>query len=180
MASPFAPGGQEKFLPSRVHYSPESAMGQELSKWEIRDRNAHNLPPAEYGRPEGAGKYPYVYQEYPKMLYKADRTTGKPEIVGRRTVENEGQERIANGEGFVEGQDKAIALFLEHEQRDAVLAGNRAFHEKGMSEKAQAEAVAAEVASGVRHLPSVPETPVRAVDKRTKAYKDAQKAKETV
>jgi len=171
MASPFAPGGQEKFLPSRVHYTPESAMGQELSKWEIRDRNAHNLPPAEYGRPDGAGKYPYMYQEYPKMLYKADRTTGKPHIVANRTVENEGQERIANGEGFVEGQDKAIALFLEHEQRDAVLAGNRAFHETKMSEKAQAEATVAEVEAGVRHLPSVPETPIK---------KRGRKPKETV
>lgn len=176
MASPFSPQGREKFVPSRVHYTPESAMGQELARWEIRDRNAHNVPPAEFHRAPGAGAYPYVHQDYPAMLYKADRTTGKPEIVGKLVVESADQEANASRDGYYRGQDVAIAKFVASEQELAVLAANRAFGEQRMSDKARGEAHAAEYASGIRQVASVPEKPVRAVDKRTKAGKAAKAA----
>lgn len=148
-------------LPSTPIHSPQSPMGQELARWEVRRENATNLVPIAHGRPAGAGPYPFVHQEYPKMLYRAGRPdSGNVKIVDSLTVYSEREEQTAIDDGFRQGQDKALEAFKARDVEFAKLAAERHFHERRMSEQAQAEAHAID-SETVQHVPEIPATPIK-------------------
>lgn len=113
---------------------------------------------------EQGGRYPYIYQEYPKMLYKAHRADGGPKVdldsSGTRIVHSEGEERSALASGWHDGQEAAIQAIHDEDQNFAKLAAERAAQERRMSAKAQAEAAAVDE-STIQHVPSIPETPIK-------------------
>ena len=132
--------------------SPDSVDGKELARW-ITPRNqmVHGLP----------GFKNVGYEEYPKCLYKAGRPTkANVEISGSLTVHDESQERVALGQGWSRTQEDAIQRYHDHDREMATLAANRAYQERTMSEKAQAEAAAFE-SETIQHVAEIPRTPVR-------------------
>ena len=109
---------------------------------------------------EQGGRYPYHYQEFPKMLYKAERADGGPRISETLTVHSEQEESNAKSRGWCEGQEAAIAAVRDQDKEFAKLAAERNFETRRMSEKARAEVDAYEEVSAI-HLPTIPETPIK-------------------
>lgn len=110
-----------------VAYTKDSAYAQEARKWEATH--------TEYGAP---GR-PLVFQEYPKRLYKALTMQGAFESI---EVTDENEERNYQSRGFRAGQDHAIEALEAQQTEVAMVAANRAYHERSMSESARAEAQA--------------------------------------
>jgi len=130
-----------------ILHSPDSEYAKEMTKWEAL--------PSQLGE----GQRPYVYHEYPKMLYRAGRTpAGVPAIVDSHVVESATQEANLRSRGFHPGQDVALAALHAADQEAAQLAANRAFTDRRMSPAAQAEAAALD-AQSTSHLPVLPERP---------------------
>lgn len=130
-----------------------------MAKWEQRPvmvggTYVQPIPYADGGR----GGAPFA--EYPKMLYKAESAMGGHRISGFKIVHDEGQERVACGQGWSVTQEQAIAAVGAQELEFKRLAANRAYNEKWMSDKAKAEAQAADE-STMQHLPAIPTTPIR-------------------
>ena len=132
-----------------VQWSADSDYAKELAKWEA--------VPTEFVRVPGR---PFVHREYPKWLYRASRADGGPKITDSIIVESDTQEAAMLSRGFHVDQNEAIEAIHAEDRQFAQLAAERAFAERRMSEKAQAEARIADE-STPRHLPSVPETPIR-------------------
>jgi hypothetical protein len=133
---------------------------RERAKWEMRPVEINGafvqpIPFADGGR----GGAPHA--EYPKVLYRAEAAYGGPRICEEtRLVHDDGQERIAIGQGWHVDQREAIAAVHAAHLEHARLAANRAAHERGMSDNARAEAAAVDEAT-MEHVPSIPETPIR-------------------
>jgi hypothetical protein len=132
----------------------------------------HEAFPTEFG----PGKRPYVYREFPKMLYKAVR---KVDDAGKSlgisydnfTVNDEHEQRNMQSRGYATSQQDALAD-LEHEQTEhGKLAAERNFEIKHgrISEKAASEVRAAEAEHGARHLPVVAETPIKRRGRKPKS-----------
>jgi len=144
---------------------PQSSnYAKELSKWESL--------PTKYGP---AGR-PYVYREYPKMLFRADQTDLGIQIVDKQTVGDEQQERNMRSRGFYGEPKEAIEAIQRQHTEFGKLAAERNWEIKSgrLSEKAAAEVRAAEEAHGARHLPEIPETPIPVHRKRGRKPKAAQ------
>ncbi|MDQ3170230.1 MAG: hypothetical protein M3Q55_08850 [Acidobacteriota bacterium] len=127
-----------------VAYTKDSAYAQEARKWEATH--------TEYGAP---GR-PFVFQEYPKRLYKAK---GGDEFESIE-VADANDERNYQSRGFRAGQDHALEALRAQQTSVAEAAANRAYHERSMSEQARAEAQAYDDATP-NHVPVIPETPIR-------------------
>lgn len=99
---------------------------------------------------------PYVYREFPKMLFKG--RDGE-----HCTVNNEDEQRNMQSRGFCLTQELALeAADREHTEHGKLAAErNWEIAHGRVSEKAAAEVRQAEAEHGAKHLPSVPETPVR-------------------
>jgi hypothetical protein len=145
---------------------PNSAEGKELQKWEMH--NSHWQ-----GEVIPAGN-PFRFQEYPKMLYKAQQRmeTGKVECMMappnpyqyttqqeydracliadrfnmscQKTVRDAYDEGIAKGQGWCLSAKDALEAHERQEQAIAELAAKAAYHAQGMSEQARAELKAAD------------------------------------
>lgn len=140
-----------------VQYTPESGHAKEMAKYEQRPTPE---VPSPLTRAQG-GNYPYQYEEFPKMLFRAERRpTGPPKIAGYIEAGNEHEQDRYLGEGWSKTQEDALAAIAREDTMIAELAANRAFNERTMGERARAEAAAADEATA-KHLPSVPETPIR-------------------
>lgn len=130
-----------------VQYNPESPYAKEALKWE-----ANYTPLGPPGRP-------YVYHEYPMMIYRATRPkSGPPEIVEAQIVDGPMSDFLRS-RGFRESQLEAIALVEATELEHAKLAAEVNFDIRRMSPEAKREAETA-MADASGHLPSVPETPL--------------------
>lgn len=148
----------------------------------IHERAKFETLPVPYGdgvimplSTEQGGRGPYVYQPYPRMLYKAGRPTGtRVELVASLVVHSEGEERVQRGQGWAIGPDEAVQAVHDQDHELAVLAANRNYNDRGMSEKAKAESNAAEVESS-QHLGEIPRTPIK---KRGRPVKKAAVAAE--
>ena len=128
--------------------SPEGPEAQERCKWEAQQTAF------------GPGLKPYVFQPYPKMLYRAGRSaSGVPCIIDSHEVGSAQQEANLLSRGYREGQDTALAHLHAQDQEAAVLAANRAFTDRRMSAQAQEEAARIDATSS-SHLPVIPEQPV--------------------
>lgn len=114
--------------------------------------------------------------EFPKMVYRAESADGGPRIAGFKLAANESEERLLLGQGYFARQEDAINGVHAQQREMARLAANRAHNDKWMSDKAKAEAQAADE-STIAHLAAIPVTPVTQVRKRrTKADMAAAKA----
>ena len=133
----------------QILWSPDSDYAKERRKWEAEH--------SQFGPP---GR-PFVYAEYPLMLYRAKRRPegGKDPILEHFTVEDEQQERNMQSRGWVRGPDNAIKALELSEHGLAQAAAERAYQDKRMSERAQAEAAAVDETT-ISHLGSIPETPI--------------------
>jgi hypothetical protein len=134
-----------------VLHSPESAFGKELWKW---DHSVNERHPST----GEAGKRPVGFQEYPKMLYRAERTDGPPKIVDQMIVRSEDEQRRFESRDFHASQQAAIDAVLAAELVMARAHAERNFSERRMSEKAQAEVSRAEAEAGDM-LGEIPEQP---------------------
>ena len=142
-----------------IQLTPENSYIKELAKWEHRDTEVHGtivraVPVAEGGK-KGA-----LFEEFPKMLYRAESADGGPRIDATKVVRSEAEESIACGQGWSVTQEQAIARVHEAHRERAKLAAERAATERWMSPKAQAEAAAVDEAT-IEHVPSIPETPIK-------------------
>jgi hypothetical protein len=135
-----------------VEYGQESNYAKEMRRHE-----AHH---SQFGSP---GR-PYVFREFPKMLYKAAYEQGKGiRIVEDKTVGDETEQRNLESRGFHADQAEAIAEIERQQTRDGILSAERNYdirHGKH-SEGAVREIRAAEAEHGARHLPEVPVTPIK-------------------
>ena len=168
-----------------VQISPDSETGKRLREWDtprtrLVDENA--LP----GDPwhERYGRRAPGYEEYPRMLYKAQPTrTGKvecmlppPDPMGYETqpeydravrdveqfnkrcqlvVNDESQFRRAFTDGWRTSIADALSQYEQQQREIGDEAARRAFRDQRLSAKAQAEIEAAE-AETHEHLPSMP------------------------
>lgn len=134
-----------------VVHAPDSEFSKEMARWE-----AHHT---QYGPP---GR-PYTYQPFPTRMYKAGRTAqGQSAILDAATAHDEHEQRNLESRGFVVGgQQAALDALAAQEQEIAILAANRNYTDRRMSDKAQAESQAVELAAGARHLAEIPETPIK-------------------
>jgi hypothetical protein len=158
-----------------VVHKPASAYGQELRKWE-QHHTQYSIDEEGNSRPGN----PYVYREFPKMLYRAHQwrngqfmvsappvtvfETG-PERFGlaeeeatvfnrscQKTVHSESEERIAFGQGWRRSPQEAMDLHKKEEWDLAEVAANAAFNASKMSERAHAEFEAAQ-GEDLAHVP---------------------------
>lgn len=136
-----------------VVHTPDSEYMKELLKWEFDDYR--------YGEARGL-RGPRVYQEYPKMLYKAGRSerTNKIELVDKQIAKDAQEEANLLSRGFTFGPDKAIEAQEAREREVATIAANRAFNDRNLSDAAKREVAAIEDATP-DHVAEIPETPVR-------------------
>lgn len=140
-----------------VVITPDSGYAKEMVK--------HEAVHTQYGPP---GR-PYVFREFPKRLYKAAQVPGKGiQIVDAHTVNDDHEERNLLSRGFCFGQDAAIADVERQHTEFGRLAAEREYEIRHgrLSEKAVSEVRVAEEAHGARHLPTVPETPIPATQRK--------------
>lgn len=152
------------FVHEGKYYPIESAMGQELARWERESLNCPTRP----GRPWRAGD---PENEYPKMLYMARRTrTGILALADKdddafaqgcqKIVRDADQERVAKGQGWTDKPELAVEQASAREDEVATVTAKRHFTDSKLSEAAQAEAKAADDATS-DHVPVIPETAKR-------------------
>lgn len=115
----------------------------------------------------GAPGRPYVYQEFPKRLYKA--VSGAHGVTYQGfTVQTEEEQRNMQSRGYAPSQPEALAALEQEQLEHGKLAAERNWEiaHGRISERAAAEVRAAE-AEHTGHLPEVVAKPVR--KRRTKA-----------
>ncbi len=123
-----------------------------------KERRRHEAGHTQYGAP---GR-PFVYQEFPKRLYKAIRNERGITLDGFTVANEEEQGRMAS-RGYCLTQQEALDLEDREHLEHGKLAAEREWEIRHgrHSELAVAEVRAAEAEHGARHLPSVPATPVK-------------------
>ena len=143
-------------LPPNIILPPGSDEWVERSKWQRHFGldGTRPIPVSEGGRGE------FVYEEFPKMIYKGGRIGGRPAIVETRTVHDRDDEQRALDEGFRVSQVEALAYLDAQELEFAKLSANQNYHAQRMSEKAQAELETFNQGRAL-HQPVMPEQPIK-------------------
>ena len=132
-------------LSHAIAIGPGTEYAKEITRWE-----AHHT---QYGPP---GR-PYVFREYPAMLYKASRDAQGRLSFESREVGDASERERAERVGFVFGGQAVALERLERQEFEiAELAANRAYNDRKLSPEAQAEAEAVDLSTG-RHLAEIPE-----------------------
>lgn len=155
-----------------------SALAKEMERFEQF--------PSKWGSNPGN---PYTYRPFPKMMYRADKINGKPFVqmpepqnfefatrdqykaaMARKEDFDRRCQRIVNDEtemsrayedGWRDSPDAAIQHVLGVDEKVSRATAERKYSDQYLSEKARAEAKAAEEAVGNEHLPEIPEQPIR-------------------
>lgn len=135
-----------------VLHSPESNYSKEIVKWEAQ-RSEH-----------GVGQRPYVYREYPTMMYLAgppDGGIGAITIAEQVEVGSDNEAEHYRQRGYRPQPLAAIEAYEAQQLEFARLAAEQNYEVKHkLSPRAGAEVMAAqEAVSG--HLPSVPVTGIK-------------------
>jgi len=111
---------------------------------------------------------PYVYREYPRMLYRGvTRTSGLVEVE-QKIIASDGEQAMAQGAGWVAHPQQAIAAETQRQEAPGIAAAERAHTDRRLSAAAQAEAADADDATA-RHLGAIPERPRRPSRKKKTA-----------
>lgn len=138
-----------------VIYAPETEFAKERVRWEAQ------------GTEMGPGLRPYVFRPYPAMIYKAGRPEngmGKHVIEETAIVGSEQEYENYKSRGFRATPNEAIQYLDDLRDECAVLNAELNFEQKNkLSENASAEvdAARAQHVGPSRHLPMVPETPIK-------------------
>lgn len=137
-----------------VVHAPETEYAKEMRKWE--SQYTQYGPP---GRP-----YPQPLP-YPTRMYKAERQKDGSRLFHGETAHDEHEQRNLESRGFVVGGQQAALDALEKiEFGHAELAANLNYQARrataGNPHVAE-EIAAAQDAHGAKHLPMVPETPIK-------------------
>ena len=132
-----------------ILHSPDSAYAKEMTKWEAQ------------GSTMGPGLRPYVKRDFPMMMHKAGRLSGGGiGIIDTYIVDEKQHPRYVQS-GFRDTPLEAIEAYEAEQLEFAKLAAERNFEVRRMGTHAQAEVATAEAAAGARHLPTIPETPIK-------------------
>jgi hypothetical protein len=140
-------------VPGGIVHNPAAPYAREMAKWEM------GYSP--FG-PPGRPRETVGFQPWPALFYKMTRsaTNGEFLVEHYKEVGSDREASEAERLGYRLGQAAAIAYVESLEQQIAVAAAERAYSERTMSDKARAEAAAADDATSA-HLPEVPVTTVR-------------------
>lgn len=103
---------------------------------------------------------PYVYREFPKMLYRGLTTTAGRLEVEQRIVGSEHEETLAAGAGWLTTSTAASEAETRRQEDLGTAAAERAAADRQMSPQAQAEAAAIDQRT-LKHLGEIPEQPRR-------------------
>jgi hypothetical protein len=103
---------------------------------------------------------PYVYREYPRMLYRGVTKTSGLVEVEQRLVTSDGEQASLTGAGWAAHPQQAIEAEDRRAAAPGIAAAERAYRDRQMSAGAQAEAAEADGASA-KHLGAIPERPKR-------------------
>lgn len=144
--------------PGGVVWSPASAYSQELAKWETRSRDDGSVTQQMINAARQAGVHhgTFEHKEYPRVMYRFEQTPYGIKLAEHRTVASLTEQRNLESRGFATTQDEAVAVVEQANQDAAEAAANRAFHDRRLSDKAQAEAERIDL-SVARHLGEIPE-----------------------
>ncbi len=144
---------EDRSVPGGVVYNPASPYAREMAKWEMAY--------SPYG-PPGRPREIHGHDQWPAMFYKMKRSATNGDFITEHYVSAKDEQEAQNlmSRGYRQGQVAAIALVEQQEQEVAKAAAERAYRDKGMSDKAKAEAAAADDATS-QHLAEVPVTPIR-------------------
>ena len=112
----------------------------------------------DYAKEIARWNQPFVYREFPKMLYRGRTVAGRVDVE-HRTVTTEGEETLALEQGWRPSPVDATAAETQRQEAVGTAAAERAYADRRMSASAQAEAAAADAASGAKHLGEIPEQP---------------------
>lgn len=142
-----------------IQRSQEDNWTREMAKWEqrpvlVQGTFVQPIPVAE------GGKGGFEPTEYPKMLYRGESADGGPRIAQTKIVHDSLGESVALGQGWDVTQEAALANVEKRQLELAKAAANRAYQDRWMSGKAQAEAQAVDEAT-IQHLGEIPRTPVK-------------------
>ena len=134
-----------------IYFPPETEYAKERVKWEAQ------------GTTMGDAGRPYVKREYPMMLHLAGAyPAGGVGILDTVIVESEQQRTARERNGWRATPLEALDAFSAQQLEFAKLSAEREYDKRhGMSPKARAEAEQHEDDAGARHLPTIPETPIR-------------------
>jgi hypothetical protein len=102
---------------------------------------------------------PYVYAEFPKMLFRGTTTTAGRVEVTQRIVATEREESDLRAVGWCVHPETAKDAETARQEAIGTAAAERAYTDRRMSASAQAEAAAADQAAGAKHLGAIPERP---------------------
>lgn len=183
-----------------VQHRPGTPYANELAKWE-QHHTLHSIVTDEDGGTASKPGNPYRYQEYPKMLYRAQpfkasgqRLVSAPFVQRydfpnemayglameeaerftascQRTVRDESEELLLIGQGWCKTMPEALELARKEEWDQAVAGAEAAENATHMSARAQVEFEAAQEAGGLDHVPD-PAPPKKAPPmKRVATYK---------
>ena len=111
----------------------------------------------------GAGERPFVYREFPKMLYKAVRQEKGGVTYEGFQVGDADEQRNMQSRGYSATLELAHEALLKEQTEHGKLAAERNYEiaHGRISEQAAAEVRAAEAEHGARHLPEVKAQPVK-------------------
>ncbi len=145
-----------------VVFPPETEYAKEMRR--------HNAYPSEFGP---AGR-PFVYHEFPKMLYKAARNAaGKIELAEHFKVNSELEERNMLSRGFHVGPDNAVAAIEREQQVHGELAAEREYAIRhGRHSEAAVREIRTAEAEHKGHMPVMPETPIKRRGRKPKVAHD--------
>jgi hypothetical protein len=122
----------------------------------------------DYAKEMAQWNRPYVYQEFPKMLFRGTTTTAGTVVVEQRIVTTTAEEALAEGAGWAAHPQAAYDTETARQEAIGTAAAERAFTDRRMSAAAQAEAAAVDAAAGATHLGEIPEQPRRPRSHRRK------------
>jgi hypothetical protein len=100
--------------------------------------------------------------DYPAMFYKMKRRDKNGDFIVEHYLEaaDEAEARNLESLGYRQGQVAAIEYVKSLEHDVEVAAAERAYRDRNMSDKAKAEAAAADAAT-MQHVAEVPVTPIK-------------------
>jgi hypothetical protein len=181
-----------------VIVTPESELGKEMAKWE-QHQTAIVGPGQQPGRP-------YVYQEYPRMVYRAVKRPdgkvvcmeGEPDPGGyavsaeferalaavtarnrlcNRLVEDAAAWGVLQGQGWFKTPQEAVDGFEEEERARGNAAAETEYQAQRMSPQAQAELKQAHEDT-MEHVTDVVPTPKRGAGGRFSKASNAEEPEE--
>lgn len=163
-------------------YNAEPGLILEPGSAIVKETARHEQFPSRYTVGTQPGN-PYVYREYPKMLYRAEHYNGKPvcmaappdaylfkddrefrhaEVSARRFTEacqlivgNAEERQKAMENGWRESPGEAVAYLMGRDRAEGNATAHRLYEDRNLSEKAQREVAEVMEASGGEHQPEI-------------------------